>query len=403
MNKTKLLILTSLISLSLSLIIIFSFYLLSVNWIINILPKYKVGIVPEVYPEKEKVIVKQKEVINTDIKDLQNAVIKTVQEVSPAVVNIVITKNLKVFIENPFDFFGGKVIEKKEKVWGGSGIWITSDGYIITNKHVVADLNADYSVVTRDGDIYKVSKIWFDPIFDLAVLKVVDKNWNPPENLASAKIRSIKEKIKVWQFVIAIWNALAQYENSATFGIISAKWRVLDDLPPVVKSLYIWLYQTDAAINPWNSWWPLINIAWEVIWVNTAISAVWQGIWFALPISKELVDATLKSIKKYWKIKRPFLWVLYTTLNKSIAKSKKLRYFEGALVEKVIPGTPAAIAWIRKWDIILKVDDIDVNIDNVLPFILFTYLPGDKITLKVYKPDLDKIVDLDVVLGEFNP
>ena len=402
MNKYKILVFTTLISLSLTLIIIFSFYLLAINWIINIFPKSKIGLVPEVYPEKEKIYVQEKQVIKTEINDLQSKVIDTIKEVWPSVVNIIITKNLKVFVEDPFEFFGWKVIEKREKVWWGSGIWITSDWYVITNKHVVSDLNADYSVLTRDGDIYKVSKIWFDPILDLAVLKIVDDKWNPPSKFKSAKIRSIKEKVKIGQFVIAIWNALWEYENSATFGIISAKWRVLNDLPPVVKSLYVGLYQTDAAINPWNSGWPLINIAWEVIWVNTAISAIGQWIGFALPISRELVEATLKSIKKFGAIKRPFLGVMYVSLNKSIAKSAWLKYFEWAYITKVIPWSPASKVWLEKWDIILQIDDIEINSDNVLPFVLFTYLPGDVVDMKVYKASTGKIQKIKVRLWDFN-
>ncbi len=401
MSKYKLLILTTLISLSLSLIIIFIFYLLAINNVINLIPSSNVWITPKVYPKEEKIIVEQKKVVKTDIVDLQNQVIDVINKVSPAVVNIIITKNLKIFIENPFDFYWWKVIEKKEKVWWGSGIGITSDGYIITNKHVVADLNADYSVVTRDGDIYKVSKIWFDPLFDLAVIKIVDENGDIPTNLKVAKIKSIKSPVKIGQFVIAIWNALAEYENSATFGIISAKGRILEDLPPTIRSLYIWLYQTDAAINPWNSWGPLIDLDWQVIWVNTAISAIGQGIWFAMPISKELVDATLLSIKKYWTIKRPFLWIMYTMLNKSIAKNKWLKFFQWAYIEKVLPGSAAYKAWLKVGDIILKIEDIPINIDNPLPFVLFTYLPGDEITLLVYKADEGKQREVKVILDEY--
>jgi len=395
MTKQKILILVIFTSFSFSLILFSIFFLFFENKLKQISTSYNLTGQDVTTYQVEKKLVK------TTITDLENQIVDVINQVWPAVVNIVISKNLKVFIENPFDFFWWTIIEKKEKIGWWSWIGITSDWYIITNKHVVADLNADYSVVTRDWDIYKVSKIWFDPVFDLAVIKVVDENQNPISGLQTAKIKSIKSPVKIWQFVVAIWNALWEYQNTATFGIISAKGRILEDLPPTVKSVYIWLYQTDAAINPWNSGWPLINLAWEVIGINTAISAMGQWIGFAMPISQELVEATLKSIEKYWAIKRPFLGVMYTHLNKSLAKSKWLLYSYGAYIEKVIPGSAADKAGLQPWDIILKINDIQINSDNMLPFVLFTFLPGEQVNLTVWKADEGKIKTVKVILDEY--
>jgi len=159
---------------------------------------------------------------------------------------------------------------------------------------------------------------------------------------------------------------------------LSAKWRKLDENN---GSLYVWLYQTDAAINPWNSGGPLIDIAWQVIWVNTAITAQWQWIWFSIPINKQFIEATLKSIEKYHTIKRPLLGVKIISINKTLAKKLKLSTYEWVLVQKVIPNSPAFFAGLKKWDIILKIDWKTINQDNPIIYSVFTHSLGDEVEL----------------------
>ena len=335
----------------------------------------------------QKVIVNQQEkVIKQTIKRVENIssvnskIIETINEVSKSVVSITITKNLNIYYyTDPFSL-RPYVERKKKKVWWGSWIIVTSNWYILTNKHVVSDLDADYSVVTSNWDVYKVDKIWMDPILDLAIIRVADENNQPVYDLQPATITDVDSKNPIWQLVIAIWNALAEYSNTATLWILSAKWRHLDDNN---WSLYIWLYQTDAAINPWNSWWPLINLNKEVIWVNTAITYVWQWIWFAIPISKQLVEATLKSIEKYWTIKRPLLWIQFIQINKAIAKKYQLPAFKGVLVQNVIPNSPAFVSWIKQWDIILQIDGKDITVDSPIIYRLFTHNIWDEIELLI--------------------
>ena len=355
------------------------------KWLINLSSNLTGtgNIAVQILPETKKTVVEKKIKEEINITDLQNQITKAVQKLSKSVVSVVISKNLKVFIENPYDFFWGHIAEKKEKIWWWSWIIVTRDWYIITNKHVVQDPTADYTVITSDWNTYHVDKIWLDPVLDFAILKVVDNKWNPPLNLTPADIKPLIQSVKVWQFVIAIWNALAQYSNTATFGIISALGRQLNDLENHANSVYIWLYQTDAAINPWNSWGPLANINWQVIWVNTAISAIWQWIGFAIPLSSEFVETTLKTIKKYWKIVRPFIWIEFIDLNQSISKAKDLNQVEGALIKKVLPWTPAAKAGLQSWDIILKINWIDINLDHPLLYVVYTYMPGDTIQLLI--------------------
>jgi len=331
---------------------------------------------------------KNKNIINQNIKetytitDIQSKIIDTIKKISPSIVSIVISKDLAIYYYADPYAMKPYIERKKKKIWGGSGIILTSNGYILTNKHVVSDLDADYSVVTKDGDIYKVDKVWTDPILDLAVIHVVDNKWNEVYNLKPAKIVDYRSKINIWQFVLAIWNALAEYSDSVTLGILSAKWRELDENN---GSLYVWLYQTDAAINPWNSGWPLINILWEVIWVNTAITSEWQWIWFSIPINKQFIKATLKSIQKYSLIKRPLLGVKILQLNKTFAKKYKLATYEWVLVQDVLPNSPAQFAWIKKWDIILSIDGISINKDHPIIYNVFTHNIWDELELTILR------------------
>ncbi len=345
---------------------------------------------------KKETVITQHVTKTYNITNLQSQLIDTVKNVWNSVVSIVISKNLDVYYySNPFSL--KPFVEKEEKkIWWGSGIIISKNGYILTNKHVVSDLDADYSVVTKNWNIYKVDKIWTDPVLDLAVIHVVNPNWTETYNLKPAKIINFDAKINVGEFVLAIWNPFAEYSNSVTFGILSAKWRKLKNNN---GSLYVWLYQTDTAINPWNSWWPLIDIDWQVIGVNTAISAQWWWIWFSIPINQSFVQATLRSIQKNGAIKRPLLWVSTIQLNKTIAKKYKLDRYNWVFVQSVIKNSPAFVWWIKKWDIILEVDGIKISQDNPLIYILFTHNIWDKVTLLVDRKW--KLFKKEITLFEF--
>ena len=328
----------------------------------------------------ENNVIKQNKITTYNITNIQSKVIDTIKKVWNSVVSIVISKDLNVYYySNPFSL-RPYVEKKKEKIWWWSGIIVSKAGYILTNKHVVEDLDADYSVVTKNGNIYKVDKIRTDPILDIAIVHVVNKDGTKIYDLPAADIIDFNSKVDIWQFVLAIGNVFAEYDNTITLWILSAKWRKLENNN---GSLYIWLYQTDAAINPWNSWWPLINIDWEVIWINTAITAQGQWIGFSIPINQEFVNATLKSIQDYWKIKRPLLWVKIIQLNKTIAKKFKLSTYEWVLVQGVLKNSPAFKAGLKKWDIILNIDDIKINKNKPIIYTLFTKNINDTVSLTI--------------------
>lgn len=335
---------------------------------------------PQIETLQDKTVVKQQITQTYDISDIQSKIMWTVKEIWNSVVNIIISKDLtSYYYTDPFSF-QTHVEKRLEKVWWGSWIIIAKNWYILTNKHVVEDLDADYSVLTKNWDVYKVNKIWTDPVLDIAIIKVVWENWQEVYDLQEAKIIWFNSKITVWQFVLAIWNALWEYDNTVTLWILSAKWRQLNESN---GSLYIWMYQTDTAINRGNSWWPLINIAGEVIWINTAITAVWQWIGFTIPINKEFINASLKSIQEKWKIQRPMIWVQVVHLNKTIAKKFKLSSHKWALVQKIVANSPAFKAWLKKWDIILKINDIEINNDRPIIYTLFIHNIWDKLNLLI--------------------
>lgn len=341
-------------------------------------------------------VIRQNKTTTYNISNIQSKIMDTIENVWDSMVSIVISKDLNVYYyTDPFSL-RPRVEKRTEKIWWWSGIIISKWWYILTNKHVVQDLDADYSVITKNGDIYKVDKIWTDPILDIAVIHIVNEDDTKVYDLKPANIIDFNSQVNVWQFVLAIGNALSEYNNTITLWILSAKWRKLEENN---GSLYIWLYQTDAAINPWNSWWPLINVDWEVIWVNTAITAMGQWIGFSIPINQQFVNATLESIEKNWKIKRPLLWVQIIQLNKTIAKKFKLSTYEWALIQEVIKNSPAEKSDLRKWDIILKVDDIQINEDKPIIYTLFTKNLDDTVNVTINRDW--QILIKEVKLSEF--
>ncbi len=334
-----------------------------------------------------------------DMDDLQQTLINTIQNTGQWVVSIVITQELEVYYQDPFDFFGGSLEKQRQEVGGGSWIVVSEKWYVITNKHVIQEARrwqTDYTVVTRDWFDYDVKNIWMDPVLDIAVLKIVDDNWNTPSNLKPVDLIWLDYEILIWQFAIAIWNALSEFQDSASFGIISWKWRQLEDVPQ--DSIYVWLYQTDAPINPGNSWGPLMDIWWNVFWINTAISAIWQWIGFSIPINQEFVDSTLQMVKEEWNIKRPFLWVQHMDLNNAIAMNKDLPVSKWVYIQDVVPNSAADKAWISSGDIILEIEWVEIWMWNTFLYHLFAYKPWQTIQFKILSQWEEK--NIDVTLEE---
>ncbi len=279
----------------------------------------------------------------------------------------------------------------------GTGIIISSDGYIVTNNHVTKDAR-NISVVTNDGSIYKdVDYIGSDPLNDIAFLKI--KGAAKPFKAAALADSST---VQVGQKVIAIGNALGQYQNSVTSGIISGQGRPVIAQDGQSDEQLDNLFQTDAAINPGNSGGPLLNLNGEVIGINTAIAQDSQGIGFAIPINA--AKGLIKSVLSSHVIKKSYLGVRYLTITPQVADSFGLPVKKGAYIyddatKGVIPGSPADKAGLRDKDIITKVNNQAVDENNGLALLLAPFVPGDNVSLTILRDDSSKTIE--VTLGEY--
>ncbi len=268
----------------------------------------------------------------------------------------------------------------------GSGIVLSKDGYILTNKHVVPNGTRAVTVVMADGKQYEnVKVVGRDPFNDIAFLKIDDV-----DNLTPAQFGD-STQVKPGQQVVAIGNALGQFRNSVSAGIISGLGRPIQAQDDMGSSEQLEdLFQTDAAINPGNSGGPLVNLAGEVIGINTAVSEEGQAIGFAIPIhaAKKMIDSVLKT----GKVVKPYLGVRYISLNPETAKELGAPLNAGALIAGgggqvgVIAGSPAAKAGLREGDIITKIDDQVIDTEHGLTGRLSQYAAGDKVRLMLYRP-----------------
>lgn len=294
--------------------------------------------------------------------------------VSPSVVSILTESTANSSFYGPVSQAGA-----------GTGVIISKDGYILTNKHVIPDSVSSVSVVLADGKTYEnVSVVGRDPINDLAFLKVSGVNSLTPASLGDSS------KMAVGQKVVAIGNALGQYQTTVTSGIISGVGRPVtagDESGASTENLTN-LFQTDAAINPGNSGGPLVNLNNEVIGINVAVAADAQGIGFAIPINdaKGLIDSVLAS----GKVTRPYIGVRYVMLSASVAKELGTSQTSGAYVgpgndQAVASGSPADKAGLKKGDIITKVNDISLGENSSLATAVAQFKPGDTVTLTILR------------------
>jgi len=317
-----------------------------------------------------------------------SAIIDSVKKVSPAVVSVV----SKSQVQNIF----GDVYTQQG---GGTGFIITSDGLILTNKHVVSDANATYTVILADGKNYDAKVQSLDPLDDIAVVKIDARNL-PVVELGNS------DQLTVGQWVVAVGNALGKYQNTVTVGVISAKERKVEASDPSggdTESLQ-GLLQTDAAVNPGNSGGPLVNLVGQVVGINTAVASNAQGISFAIPIN--LAKKAIDSIKKTGKIIRPYLGIRYLPITPDLAKANNLKYDYGVLVIRgngigqvaVVSGSPADKAGIAENDIILGINGERIDENNSLSSLIQKYNVGDTVTLKIFHKDEEK--DAKVTLQE---
>jgi serine protease Do len=362
--------------------------------------------------EKETII--EKEYIPQTSQE--QIIIEVVKDVSPAVVNIIVTKDLPIFeqyLRDPFEgfeeFFGEspllipeyrqKGIEKRE-IGGGTGFIVSEDGMILTNKHVVLDQEADYTVLTNDGKQYPARVLAKDPFQDLAILKIEDSN-----SFSTVKLGD-SDKLQIGQSVIAIGNALGEFQNTVSVGVISGLGRTITASGGGMVETLEDVIQTDAAINKGNSGGPLLNLRGEVIGINTAVSLEGENIGFAISINKAKKD--IKQVQELGKIVYPFLGIRYVVLNEKIQEDNDLPVNYGAYITTdkssgqtpITPGSPAETIGLKQGDIILEFDSQKITTDNSLADIIRKYNLGDKVILRVLRDREEKF--FTVTLDERN-
>ncbi len=317
----------------------------------------------------------------------EEAVIKTYESLLPSVVSILITEE----VSNDL----GEV--SWQETGGGTGFFVSLDGYIITNKHVVLNKKVSYTVITNTGKEYVGSVLARDPLFDIAIMKIEGTGFKP------AKLGD-SDKIRIGSTVIAIGNVLTEFKNSVTRGIISGVGRTITASSSDMTETIEGAIQTDASINPGNSGGPLVNMKGEVIGINTAIDRSGEALGFALPIN--LAKDALTKFKKYGQITRTFLGVRYVMLNRYLSFANRLPVQQGAYVLKevpsgnptIIPGGPAEAAGVKPGDIILEVNNAKLSATNSLSTAISKYEPGQEVNLKVLRAGTE--IMLNATLAE---
>ena len=317
---------------------------------------------------------------NVRVLTEESVVIDAVKKVGPSVVTIAqeASSRSRNFNFGPFSTFDIPQENPNEPRGIGTGFIVSSDGLIITSKHVVSETGVKYQVITADDKKLDVQRVYRDPLNDVAIIKV-----NPPAGGLIPVELGDSSKLQVGQFVIAIGTALGEFRSTVTTGVISGLGRgitagsafegFIERLDNVI--------QTDAAINPGNSGGPLLNSSSQVIGVNTAIASEGQNIGFALPIN--VVKNSIKNFNENGQFDRPFLGVSYRSLSRDAAILNDIP--EGAYVQSVVEASPAEKSRIQEGDIIVSIDGIRINEKNDLAVVIASKKIGSTIKISLWR------------------
>ena len=321
----------------------------------------------------------------------ESVVIDVAEKASPSVVTVSVTRErqlIEPFFMDPFGFFGtptprrGRTETIEQDI--GSGFAVDG-GLVVTNKHVVSDPNVEYKVITSDDRELNVTKIFRDPVNDLAILQV-DGNDMPPLALGNS------DDLRVGQFVIAIGTALGEFRHTVTTGVVSGLGRGINAGDPFggfVEELDN-VIQTDAAINPGNSGGPLLNSAGKVIGINTAVAGGGaENVGFAIPIN--VLKESLDNFEMTGRFDRAFLGVRYRMIPRETALLNDVP--EGAYIVEIVEGAAAANAGLQEGDILMKLDGKQLKEDEGgLAKIISERKVGDEVEVEYYRDGETKTV-----------
>lgn len=321
---------------------------------------------------------------NKVVTEAEASISGVVDKVAPSVVSIV--------TETQANSLRGVITQ----AGAGTGMIVSANGYILTNKHVIDGADA-VGVVLTDGTTYEnVKLVGTDPLNDIAFLKIEGVSDLPAVEIGSSST------LRVGQSVVAIGNSLGQYQNTVTSGIVSGVGRpVSAQSGDTVENLND-LIQTDAAINPGNSGGPLLNLQGQVIGINTAVAQDAQGVGFALPINA--AKGILKGVLAKGKVERAYIGVNYVTITPEVAKQYNLGVKSGAYVispegdrPAIVAGSPADRAGIKEKDVITKVNGVEVGKAGDVASLVGEYAPGDTIELSVLRGGVAQTIRVTLV------
>ncbi|MDD3662434.1 MAG: trypsin-like peptidase domain-containing protein [Candidatus Pacebacteria bacterium] len=331
--------------------------------------------------EEEKIVEAESLVANQIVPEEKTkeeeapTVVSAVKKAKPAVISIIITKT-----------DGGK------QIGSGSGFLISPDGLIVTNRHVVYQDDVIFNVLLNDGREYKAKVLDRDPVLDIALIKIEDNNL-PYLTLADSDL------LEVGETVIAIGNALGEFKNTVSAGVISGLSRSLTAGDNFGQKEYLdKVIQTDAAINKGNSGGPLLNIYGEVVGINVAVVENSSSIGFSLPINS--VKDVIESVRKTGRIIRPYIGIRYVFITPNVKTIYDLPYDYGVFIQKgqteddlaILSGSPAEKAGLQEGDIILEVDGQKIDSDRVLSYVIRNKKIGDFLSMRVYSKGLIKTI-----------
>ncbi len=335
-----------------------------------------------------RTVQEQREVVSSE-SDLYNAI---VGEVGPSVVSVNVTSQ---GVSNSFFSFG----ELFEVESAGTGVIISEDGVVVTNRHVVPRDSSTVSVTLSDGtqldNVEVIGRTQESDPLDIAFLKINDSKG---KDLVPAKLGD-SSTVEVGDKVLAIGNALGQFQNTVTAGIISGYGRTVVAADDAGAETLQNLFQTDTAINQGNSGGPLVNLNGEVIGINTAVAGNAENIGFAIPVND--IQGLIKSVLEEGQLLRPYLGVRYISLTDDYAYLYNLDVKRGAYLAPsgnsgqptILPGSPAEKAGLREKDIITKVNDTVIDEDNSLTSVLGRFSVGERVTLTIIRDGQEQKVE----------
>jgi len=361
---------------------------------------------------QESTIVEKESVLKQE-----QLVTKAVKDTSPSVVSIVITKDMPVYEKYYYSPFGDLRFPqyrqegtRQKEIGSGTGLIVSEEGMVLTNKHVVVDENANYTVLTNDGKKYSAEVIDTDPFQDIALLQIqgvrnLDEGGQIMEEFPVANLGN-SDKLQIGQSVLTIGNALGEFQNTVSVGVVSGLNRTITASGGGTIQTMKGLIQTDAAVNQGNSGGPLVNLRGEVVGINTAMAQSAENIGFAIPINEAKRD--IEQVKETGEITYPFLGIRYTMINESLQNRYDLEVGYGAWIgrnqvgqkvdQAVVEDSVADEAGLKAGDIILMFDGYKLTSSNSLADVIMKYKPGDKVQIKILRDGEQKT--LQITLGK---